>query len=266
MGSDSFNIDFISNQSVAFDVEAFDEAIMAHGTEFIHYRAMRNPVGMVDKYDSRRPDQDLSDASNGMIYTKAGCLRAIMTGNTKDVKNFTGGLLDAGTAQITAPRFYDDGESSVYLAPFDRLFLKEDTVLVRGSQFNNVTAQGIDRLKFPLAQVLDLVDADNIRYSCGKDFTLNSSGNIVWRDTGPKIGKVYSCTYLYRPHWYVDHLSHEIRIVQNETIYGERTMVKMPQTAIVQREYVFRNEFQDSESEDSPRKVAPPEEGSFGPR
>jgi hypothetical protein len=61
--------------SVAFDLDAFDELIAAHGVELVHWRAMPNPAGLVDRFDSRRPGEDHVAASNGMVYTHGRLLR-----------------------------------------------------------------------------------------------------------------------------------------------------------------------------------------------
>ncbi len=257
-----------------FVIEDFDNAIQAHGVTLAHYRAMRNPVGMVDRFDSRRPDPDHSGSSNGMLYTKAGCLMALFQGNTKDLRAQEGGLLDAATAQLTPHRFYLDGVEQVYLHPMDRLYLEDEAILVTHQQLVETHVTGTDKLRFQAVKVQDLVDASGTRYEPGIDFSL-VNGKVVWGSNRPGIipgtgkGVVYAVRFLYRPYWHVERLMHEVRVVTSENEFtGARTMVRMPQTAVVQREYCFESEAKDDEAKnpESPRQAPGPADGSFGVR
>lgn len=248
--------------SNAFDVDAFSRLIHSHGVEMVHWRAIVNPVGMIDKYDSRRPNQDQSNSSNGFLYTKAGTLTALLSSNSKDAKAFNGGIIDAGTAQITVPTTYDrvpPGQvQDVYLAPYDRFFLKENAILVTKTDEVNTHESGTDRLKFPAVKVLDLIDSNNVSFQEGVDFNIDN-GMIVWCNR--TVGPVFSVRYLHQPFWYVDHLSHEIRVAQQEDELGNVSMVRLPQAAIVKREYLFRNESKTPDDNNLRKTVAPPDSG-----
>lgn len=267
------NFDIPNGVSNAFDVDAFDEAIRAHGVRFIHYRGMRNPVGLIDKFDSRRPDDDHSGSSNGLIYTKAGCITALFTGNSKDLRAMDGGNLNAANAQITPARTYDCSDEPIYLAPMDKLYLEEESVMVTHQQLVDAHETGIDRLKFPALKVLDLIDASNVRYQQETDFKV-ISGKVHWcgpnrPGTNPEtgVGRVYAVRYLYRPYWLVDRLMHEIRMAQAEhPMTGARSTVRMPQAALIQREYVFEQEKADEEAAPSVRQTRSPRDGGFGQR
>lgn len=275
MGGQVLQMDFPNSVSVAFDTAAFDEQIRAHGVRFVHYRAMRDPVGLIDRYDARRPDDAHAGASNGMLYTQAGCLTALFTGNSKELKALEGGQLSAAYAQITPASTYEGGTERVYLAPLDRLFLEEAGVLVPHQQLVEAHETGDDRLRYPAARVLDLVDARGVRYTPDTDFCLHD-GRVVWKtakrpgvNTETQRGVVYAVRYLYRPHWYVDQLMHEVRVAQVEDpVTGQRGLVQMPQAARIAREFVFQNEDKDPLAPDpgSPRQVMGPRDGGMGPR
>lgn len=257
--------------SVAFDADAFDDLLAAHGVDLVHFRSMRNPAGMDDRFDSRRPGEDHVAASNGMVYTQAGCFVGAIIGNSKDLKTAVGGVLDASTAQLTAPRFYDTG-APVYLNIGDRIYLRETSMLVVHQQLGEVHATLVDRLKFPVVEVQDLMDADGTRYTPGTHFVVQD-GNIAWLSPPPPAGdgargKVYGIRYLYRPYWVVSRMVHDIRIAQTIDFSGQRVTQRMPQLAYVEREYVYRNEEQDPQAPNpnSPRQTAAPEDGGFGAR
>lgn len=259
--------------SVAFDIDAFQALIYAHGVQLVHYRAMRSPGGLIDKYDSRRPNEDHLGSSNGFLYTKGGNFTGLFMGNNKDSRNTEQGLLDSANAQMTSSLTYDCGKA-IYLAPFDRIYLSEPSVLVTHWQLveHHVTCQ--DRLRFPVAEVVDLVDSDG--RSFGSDSYTLQNGQIVWcpqKSPGidPETGKgrIYAIRYLYRPYWYVERMIHEIRVAQQQNVLtGDRTTGRMPQQVSLQREYVFENEDKDENAPNpnSPRQVPSPEDGSFGQR
>lgn len=255
-------IQFPTATSVAFDLSGFLNAIKAHGLRFIHYRAMRNPVGLIDKYDSRRPNQDTSSAINGMYYSKAGTVRALCIGNSKETRASDSGIVDSSSAQFTPLSEYEDTNKRVFLAPYDRLYLEDESVLVSRHELVECSVTGIDRPKFIPVEILDCVDANGNTYTQCEDFKLNSQGYIVWgnRRPGQNVengnGVIYAIRYVYRPHWYVDRLIHEIRMVQQANVFtGERNMVQAPQSALIRREYYFESKAADSgtrEAEEQP--------------
>ena len=262
--------------SNAFDVMAYDDAVRAHGVRFVHHRAMPDPVGLVDEYDVRRPGEDHAMSSNGMIYTEAGMVYCLLTGNSKSLRAQTGGWLDASTAQITSERFYCScrapicqckARERVYLMPSDRLVLSDRNILAPIVDKARAHETGVDRLKFPAVRVIDLVDSQGVRYKQGQDFEV-SDGMIAWGTNRPPDGAVYAVRYLIRPSWYVQRLMHELRPVQ-QVLDATRETEPAQQSALVQREYVHMgSEKRDplSPNPDSSRQAPGPADGGFGPR
>lgn len=264
-------------QALSFDPDAFDVAVESQGVELVHFRAMRCPVGMVDRYDSRRPCDDHQGCSNGFIYTFAGTVQGLFTSVTGSRDPNDIGMLDGSTVQVTTPRFYDDGETElgkeIYVVPFDRFYLKEDQVLVEHWQLVEHHVTGKDKLSFPVVDVVDLVDAKGKRYTQGVEYDV-VGGQIVWSDSlGPGFdvdankGVIYTIRYRMRPFWYVSRVNHQVRVGQIETI-EERKLIRFPQSFTLVREQVFEKQDNDKESidKDSPRQVKGPADSSFGPR
>jgi hypothetical protein len=200
----------LPDDAVSFDVEQFDNSIRNHGVTFVHWRAMRCPVGMIDEHDSRRPHEDHSGCSNGFLYTEAGELTALFTGNGTSSSFSEVGILDGSSVSVTIPRFYDGTSRPVYIAPFDRLYLKVEEIVVPDWQIFRTNGNR-DKLRFPAVTVQDLVDANNERYG-GSDFSIDS-GQIAWTGTHrpgmrPESGKGLICSirFTYRPYWYVKSL------------------------------------------------------------
>lgn len=259
--------------AISFDVEAFDRAIRSQGVTFVHWRGMRCPVGMVDQFDTRRPHEDHSGCSNGFIYTRAGKITCLFTGNTTNTSTSDAGHMDGSTVQITLPRFYDDSEQPVYIAPFDRLYLDEEDIVVVHWQLYEHGAAGKDKLSFPVATVQDLVDNENNRYAAG-DYEI-VGGQVAWLsqkrpglDPETGRGRICAIRYTYRPYWYVKSLPHEVRVTQAANEFGIRTVKRMPQYAVIQREFIFEKEEKDEQAPDpeSPRQVKSPASGLFGAR
>jgi len=251
----------------ALDVDHISDFIEAQGIHFVHYRCMPAPIGLIDKWAVRRPDGSSADAKNGMIYTRAGCFKGLFVGNSKNVK-MSEGILDAGVASLTPGlRYEDHPEEEIYLTPMDRLFLKEEKILVVKHEHVQFNPTGIDRPKYPAEKIQDIVDSNGIRYTTN-DYTL-VDGCIKWGDKNPGLqndgqGIIYSIRYLYRPYWYVDRLVHDIRVSQAEDPYTfERGVVSLPKLAIIKREYIFENEASDSGTR---RHQDAPEDGSLPPR
>jgi hypothetical protein len=78
---------------------------------------------------------------------------------------------------------------------------------------------------------------------------------------------VCSVHFSYRPFWYVKNLIHEVRVAQTEDEFGNRTVQRMPQSCVLQREYFFEKEQRDSQAADPEGRQKPgPGDGGFGPR
>jgi hypothetical protein len=259
--------------SVAFDPDKIDQTIQSHGTRFLHYTAMFNPIGLIDENDARRPDAETdSDATNGLTYIKAGYFRAIISGNSKEIRAMEGGLLNSARAQITPQRYYEEqwgaDPERVYLAPFDRLFLDNEKILVVRHELATAHETGLDRLRFPVAKVKAIVDSNGSQYY-PDDYQIEE-GCLRWVGKRPGInpntgkGVVYSIRYLYRPYWLVDHLVHDLRLVQHEEMSKKET-ISMQQCAIINREYVYHSKQKDPERQDQ-ESINAPADGGLSPK
>ncbi len=245
----------IPGHRISFDVEAFDEAIENQGVTLVHYRALRCPVGMTDIDDNRRTHPDHSGCSNGFIYTRVGTVKGLFVNNSNRKRPDDLGFWDGSTVQVTLPRFYDDPEEErIFVAPFDRFYLDEERHLVPSWQLFIHSDTGIDRLKYPVSEVEELIDNVGIRYTQGQDFRV-SDGKLIWGggqrptpdlQTGPGVdgydstrGAVCAVRYRYQPYWYVGQVLHEIRTTQvTDPVTGERHVERMPQAVMLHREYV----------------------------
>jgi hypothetical protein len=249
----------IQDSRVSFDTDAFDNAIRAHGVPLIHYVALPCPVGLVDLSDNRKPHPDHEGCTNGFIYEEAGKITGLFIGNSKHKNLSDAGFWDDSTVQASFPREYDGTCTPLFVAPFDRFYLAEPTLTVVTWQRYIHSETGIDRLKFPVEQVMAFKDSNGGVYKQDDDFVVQH-GLIRWvgrqpaplLDVGPGYGgrstvkgAVCAVRYTYRPWFYVGQMMHELRVAQvTETTKGNRSIEKMPQSVLLHREYVTTNKDQ----------------------
>lgn len=298
----------IAPTHISFDADAFDALLRGQGVKLVHYRAMRCPVGMIDLDDNRRPHPDHVGCTNGFVYTKVGTITALFTGNSKHKNIEDIGWWDGSTVQVSFPRSYDQCDDcdavEFFVAPFDRFYLHEENIMVPTWQLFLHNETGLDRLKYPVVKVEDLMDARGDRYAQDTDFTIALGGQLKWgtRQPTPELqvgpgllppspdldftgltpvsssgnptrGAVCSVRYLYRPFWYVGQLVHEIRVSQIGQFNGPNKLTRMPQAAVLHREYVSMTKQSDEpgsptqpQDADTFRIMAGPSDGGFEPR
>lgn len=246
-------IDTINRNSpfvqMSFDLKRLDGFVQSLGVDFTHYKAMPSPLGKKDRGDHRRSDGVDTITSNGMIYRCGGTVTATITDNSRDAKRGDAGQLDPSQSRLVMPRFYKDG-SRIYLAPGDRVYIADPDADVEVTNYQEMDyVDGPNVPMFPIIR-LDgpIVDSQNIEYTCGKDYKINTNGDIVWIPGGknpgidPETGKgrIYSIRYMYRAYWYVVSIPKEIRIT-NVTTGNQRAPERMPMHAIIVREFVYHN-------------------------
>jgi len=267
---------------VSFDKDAFDRGIRSQGVKLVHWKAMRCPVGLIDLGDNRNPHEHHANCSGGFLFQKAGSVTALFINNSKHKNSQDVGFWDGSTVQVTFPTAYDDSDEALIIAPYDRFYLDEESIVVPNWQLFMHHESGQDKLKFPPVSVDLVVDSRGESYKQDADFTIQG-GQIVWgsgRRPAPELqlgpttrqdrGSVCSVRYYYRPFWYCGQILHEIRVSQiQNTVSGERKLTRMPQSVMLHREYVSQNadndqEVQSAVSADIIRQVSSSVTGGFG--
>lgn len=236
----------LTDVQLAFDVSAFDDHIRNFGVSMVHYAAMRCPVGMVSGDDGRRPGHHHINCVNGFILTRRGEVTVATQGNSHGIKDLDVGLVDGSTIQAVFPRFYDDRpEKHLEIMVYDRFYYKEEIEPVPTEETFASSLDGVDRLRFPAVKVSELMDSAGKSYVQNDDFTIED-GAIKWTGAGPGMepstgtGKVITIRYCYKPYYVVSRLIHEVRVAHVIGPEG-RQVVRMPQSALLQREYFFQS-------------------------
>lgn len=263
--------------AIDFDEDSFQAMIHSQGVQLVHFAAQPCPVGKIDIGDNRRPHDDHEGCSNGYIYTKVGTITALFTnqGNTQALREL--GFVDGASVVVTFPLGYDDTDAEFAPAQFDRFYLKEEAIVEPMWEYVRTNETGMERLSFPVVRfLLPIVDWRGERYHQNIDFTIDGKGQIVWGQRRPvqdnlaeRNGAVVSCRYMYRPYWLLARKMHDIRVAQKEDFMtSERKLIRMPVEALLNREFLYLNQSQDSESlnPDKSRQGHGPDDGGFSPR
>lgn len=250
---------------VTLDLNKNDDLVTGRGVEFEHWIAIPSPIGLKDRGDYRRSDDYDTISSNGMIYKKSGCFTAAIVSNSKRKRPDEGGIIDYSTARLILPRYYNEKEvadgDEIHLAPGDRVFIKDLEVLVSNYQRMQFNLSKLDRAQFPIKSIQHLIDSRGIEYKCGYHFKIQD-GQIAWIDgrdnpgIDPETGKgrVYSIRYKYNAHWYITEIPNEVRVTQGTNEEGKRFPERMPYSALIQREYVYYNQNNDSDEDNLTKK------------
>lgn len=260
---------FMAQEVVHFDTAAFDMLLRANGVVMEHYRAIKCPLGIDDRFDVRAHNEH-DNCSNGFIYKSAGDVTVFFSGNSSNSRLEDFGIMDGSTTQVTIPRFYDGTEEQVIVQHYDRFFLKEVAAASVNTQLVEAHVTGTDRLQYRATKVEAVIDANGTEYGPG-DYEVRD-GRIVWSERRPpfdaKLGRgiVYSIRYHYIPFWYVKNIIHEVRVSRTFNMKTQRAeVVRLPFAIQLQREYAFENEERTKNQSDA-RDVKSPRSGSFGPR
>jgi len=269
----------IQGEQIYQSLIAFDNNVRNSGIKMCHFTVIPCPVGRYSKTDTlNRPHDDHSGCQNGHIYTFAGQVTVLFTGNAKRPNYGEGETINGSTAQVTVPRFYDDQpELPVVVSPWDRFTFSEPPFQVVHWELIDSNETGTDRLKFPAVKVLQLIDSAGVSYDHG-DYCIDGNGDIVWNsqkrpgyDQDSGRGRCYSIRYLYNPFYYCSGLGHEVRVLPAVGPDGTRQMMQAPRQITLERENTFRQADNDTETQSTSkdaqiRQVRAPSSGGFGPK
>lgn len=258
-------------ETVHFDPDAFDLSLRSNGVSMKHYRAIKCPIGITDKFDVR--DHGEHNCSHGFLYKYAGEVTVFFSNNSSGSAVKDLGIINNATTAITIPRTYDDIDEEIAVQHYDRFFLKDVVASSVNTQLVEAHITGVDRLQYNATSVEILLDANGVEYD-ENDFIIENN-KLKWTTQrrpqfDPKLqkGTIYSIRYRYVPFWYVKDMVHEVRVCKTvDMATGAITTARMPYGIILQREYLFESEeSRTNENESDSRDVKTPRSGSFGPR
>lgn len=184
------------------------------------------------------------NADGSVAWDGGEPIRGLLTGQTSGLDPEQGGTRTPGDAELSVrPEvhlgFRDRLIQTAARMPYDQV-LKRLSGHVAGSTVP--TGYGIDKLRFPIAEVL-AVHTASARFRLRTDFQVSDSGTLVWLPhRGPADGEYYSIRYLHHPRWIVVDLPRSV-IGYRATAKSQGTVadkyVELPQKAKVKLEFLL---------------------------
>ena len=229
--------------------------------------------GMASRGDSHAV-QSPRKSSDGFLYKEVGTLQAFFSNNSSDFNIKAEGLIKHDIAIATLPEKYDNCDSPVLVAAYDRFYMENVELRVINFQYVEASSTGIDKLQYPATCIEWLVDADGIEYQEGSDFEITKEGFVKWLtqkrpgyNDKTRRGTVYSVRYRYTPYFIVSRILHEIRLSSiTDPNTFDRKVERMPYQVALIREHVLADVNNDNSGiMDSRFQAAPPVGGNTGP-
>lgn len=224
---------------------SFDQLANNRGIRFIHHRAAPCPnMTSIDdnNHDPRCPVCD----GNGIMYYCAKEIYGLFVSNSLE-KNFEQqGMWEIGSAVITFPAEYEDGEVAEFNT-YDQLEIPDFPVrLWQMLEWDDRPDKSI-KLRYPVDTV-DVVTSvrNQVRYDFieGTDFNV-VNGQIVWiagqepnYDNVKERGEVFTVVYHANPVYNVLQQLRELRITQ-ELVNGQKIARRLPQQILVKRDFLL---------------------------
>lgn len=225
---------------------AFDELLNNRGIRFIHRIAAPCPNMTSLSDNNHNPDCTFCDQSQ-ILYVSEKEIIGVLSSNTLEKLFEIQGVWDVGTAAITFPAEYADGEQADFNV-FDQLLCPDFQIRLSELKEYDGDDNLVTQTKYPIQKVVNITSTHgNVLklYKEGEDFDL-VDGDIHWiagREPSYNdiecIGEVISVTYTANPAYNVIQTLHELRVTQ-ELVNGVKTARRLPQQVLVRRDFLFR--------------------------
>ena len=223
----------------------FDQLISQRGIRMLHHKAI--PCMNVESttFQAHQPDCPFCDDS-GLIYYESKEIWGLFSGNSIEKTFEAHGVWEVGTAVVTMPTEYPDGTQADFNT-YDRLELPDFTVRLWELKGYEPRPGNIQSLRYPVDDVeyaSSITDGVQKFYYRDTDFTINSSGDIVWvegrqpfYDSDKERGEVVGWAYFAKPVYIVLQSMRELRITQ-ELVNGVKMSKRLPQQILVRRDFM----------------------------
>ena len=173
----------------------------------------------------------------------------MFTGNSIEKTFEAHGVWEAGTAVITLPTEYPDGEQADFNT-YDRLIIPDFTVRLYEIKEYEPRTNSEQTLRYPIKKIEFASSIkDNVQefYSENVDFTVTPTGTIQWiagkepyYDSLNERGVPIVWAYYANPEYIVVQSLRELRITQ-ELVNNQKMAKRLPQEVLVKRDF-FVNE------------------------
>jgi hypothetical protein len=230
--------------------KSFDQLLTNRGIRLIHRKAVPCPNMLVLDNSNHDPDCDFCDNS-GIIYYGDKEIWGVFTGNSIEKTFEAHGVWEAGTAVITLPTEYPDGEQADFNT-YDRLIIPDFTVRLYEMKEYEPRPGNLQELRYPASKVefaSSIQSGVQKIYQQGVDFQITANGDIEWLpgkepayDNVNERGVPIVWSYFANPQYIVIQSLRELRITQ-ELVNNQKVAKRLPQEVLVKRDFfVSENE------------------------
>jgi hypothetical protein len=227
---------------------SFDQLLSQRGIRVIHSRAIACPNVQSVNSSAHNPDCAFCDDS-GILYYTPKEIWGIFSGNSVEKTFEAHGVWEIGSAVMTLPTEYPDGEQADFNT-FDKLEFPDFQVRLWEMKEYEPRPDNIQKLRYPIAKVDIVMSISNgvqKMYVLDTDFTINVDGNIVWiagrepwYDAARDVGETIAWSYFANPVYVVVQPLRELRITQ-ELVNGVKQARRLPQQVLVKRDYTVNS-------------------------
>ena len=224
---------------------SFDQLLSQRGVRMIHQKAIPCMNMTSTDMNDHKPNCEFCDNS-GIIYYDQREIWGVFSGNSMEKVFETHGVWEVGSAVVTFPAEYPDGTQADFNT-YDRLVIPDFTVRLWELKNYEPRPGNKQKLRYPVERVeyaSSIVNGVQKFYQKDVDFTINSSGEIVWidgrqpsYDEDAQLGEVIGWAYYANPVYVVVQTLRELRITQ-EMVNGVKTARRLPQQVLVKRDFM----------------------------
>lgn len=222
----------------------FDQLLNNRGIRFVHSRAMPCPNMNSMDDNNHNPLCPHCDGS-GILYYRDKEIFGVLVSNSVEKQFEYNGIWETGTAVVTFPASYADGEQAEF-SLYDRLVVQDYTVRLWEKKEYEPRAGGLQQLRYPIHNVEHLItvtDTAVTEFVEGVDFNI-VDGLIEWvpgkepeYDEVNEMGQVFSVSYYANPVYIVMQPMRELRVTQQMLPNGTKVAIRLPQQIVVKRDY-----------------------------
>lgn len=224
--------------------DSFNELVNNRGIRFIHKVAAPCPNMNSVQDNNHDPDCPFCDQSQ-ILYVQEKEIWGTLSSNSLEKIYEIQGVWEVGTAVITFPTEYNDGEQADFNV-FDQLICPD--FQVRLSDLREYDGLPTTGSKYPIVRVVNITSVVNgalKEYEQAVDYNI-VNGKIEWvvgrepeYNEMQDLGEVLSITYVTNPVYNVLQLLHELRVTQ-ELVDGQKVAKRLPQQVLVKRDFLFK--------------------------
>ena len=230
--------------------DSFNELLSNRGIRFVHHVAVPCPnMGSVGA-NNHIPECPFCDNSQ-IIHLPGKEIWGVFTSNSLEKMFEVQGIWEIGTAVVTFPTAYGDGEQADFNT-FDKLVCPDFQVRLNDIKQYEQTSNNRQKLRYPIISIQYMASVRNgqmYEYENNVDYRI-VDGEIEWLKRPfyndlEEVGEVLSITYTANPVYTVLNLMHEMRVTQEYDIMsGNKVARRLPQQVLVKRDFLVDKDMQ----------------------